>query len=394
MDQKIMDRIEEIVRELKPELKTLALNIHDNPELGHEEVKACRWQMDLLQKYGFTAQAGFCGIPTSYQAIYKGKKAGIKIGMLAEYDALPDLGHGCGHNLIAMVSVGSGIAMREFADLYGGEIQVIGTPAEETAGAKVEMAKRGAFDDFDVVMMAHPADTDAESFDTLALKSVKYEFFGRPAHAAGAPEEGRNALDAVINFFNMVNALRQQTKTDARIHGIITHGGSAVNVIPDYTEAIFNIRGNKMADVEPLYERVTACAEGAALGTGTTVKVSKVDEDFMDTRSNRTLSDLACDQMEILGHPMLRLGGMILPGSSDLGDVSYHCPAIQLGMSMGPAEDGKPYGPHTVEFAKQACTDGAMERCLDFVKGFTMTAVKLMTEPEHLKKIKAEFAAK
>ena len=391
MEKAMIERVKEIVNELTPELKELALKIHENPELGHAEYKACQWQLEILKKYGFDGSDHFCNIPTAYSAVYQGKKPGLKIAMLAEYDALPDLGHGCGHNLIAMVSVGSGIAMRSFVDEYGGEVHVIGTPAEETAGAKVEMARQGAFDQFDVVMMGHPAYTDAESFNTLAIKALKYEFFGQPAHASAAPEEGLNALDAMINFFNMVNALRQQTKTDARIHGIITNGGSAPNVIPDYTEAIFNIRANKMADAEVLCDRVNACAKGAALGTGTRVEISKVDEDFMDTRSNRYLSDLACDQMELLGHKMLRLGNIVMPGSSDLGDVSYRCPAIQLAMCMGPAEDGSLYGAHTKEFARQACSQVALDNCLDFVTGFTMTAIELMTNPAHMKQIKEEF---
>ena len=389
--EEIKARAEETVNEIAEELKELSLKIHDNPELGHEEVQACRWQMEILTKYGFEAEKNFCGIPTAYRAVYRGKKPGPKLAMLAEYDALPELGPGCGHNLIAMVSVGSGLAIRPFVDEFGGEIQVIGTPAEETAGAKVEMARQGAFDDFDAVMMGHPADTDAESVDTMALVSLKFEFFGRPAHAAGAPETGLNALDAVVSFYQMVSVLRQQTKPDARIHGIITKGGSAVNVIPDYTEAVYNIRSNRVADAWPLAERVKACAEAAALGTGTKVKISPVDEDFMDTYSNRALSDLACEQMELLGHKMMHFGRIVMPGSSDLGDVSYHCPAIQLGMNMGPSEDGKPYGAHTVEFARQACSQTALNRCLDFVKGFAMTAAKLLAEPEHLEKIRKEF---
>ena len=389
--KEIQNRAEKKVEMLAPELKELSLKIHENPELGKEEFKACRWQVELLKKYGFDAQYNFCGIPTAYHASYISGKPGPKLAFLAEYDALAGLGHGCGHNLIAMVSVGSGIASTEFADEFGGEIHVIGTPAEESAGAKVPMAKAGAFDDFDAVMMAHPASMDAESPDTMAIISLKFEFFGRPAHAAGAPENGRNALDAVVSFYQMVSALRQQTKPDARIHGIITKGGTAVNVIPDYTEAVYNIRSNRVADVKPLAERVRACAEAAALGTGTTVKISPADEDFMDTYSNRALSDLACEQMEILGRNMLRFGRIVMPGSSDLGDVSYRCPAIQLGMSMGPSEDGNPYEPHTVEFAKQACTQTALDSCMTFVKGFAMTAAKLLAEPEHLEKIKKEY---
>ena len=233
---KDQERVSKIIDALAPELKTLALNIHDNPELGLQEFKACAWQKELLVKYGFQIEDDFCNLETAYKAVYKGKKQGPKIAFLAEYDALPGLGHGCGHNLIAMVAVGCGIACREFADKYGAEIDVIGTPAEETAGTKVPMSAMGVFKDYDAVMMAHPAFANAESMNTIAMDAYKIEFFGKPAHAASAPHEGINALDAMINFFNLINAMRQETKPDARIHGIITDGGKAANIVPDFVE--------------------------------------------------------------------------------------------------------------------------------------------------------------
>ena len=187
MEQRILDKIDAVIQQAAPELKELALKLHANPELGNEEFKACQWQVELLRKYGFEAADHYCDIPTAYHAVYRGAKPGVKIAMLTEYDALAGLGHACGHNLIAMVGVGSGIAIRELVDEYGGEIHVIGCPAEETAGAKVPMAAKGAFDGFDVAMMAHPGHVDAESFNTLAIQARRYEFFGRPAHAAAAP---------------------------------------------------------------------------------------------------------------------------------------------------------------------------------------------------------------
>lgn len=391
MDNKDFERTKEIVADLAPELKKLALDIHDNPEMGRKEFQACKWQMDLLQKYGFETEGGFCDIETSYKAVYKGTKPGPKLAMLAEYDALPEIGHACGHNLIAMISVGAGIAIREFVDKYGGEIHVIGTPAEETQGAKVEMSQKGAFKEYDAAMMAHPFEENGSSINTMAVYARRFEFFGKTAHASAAPHEGINALDAMINFFNLVNALRQQTQPDARLHGVILNGGVAPNIIPDYTEALFYVRGNKVAYVEELLEKVIACAEGAAKGTGCTYKVSKAEEDFKDTDSNMVLSNLACDQYEKLGHKIYRMGNSVMPGSSDLGDVSYECPAIQLMCGMGPLEDGGHYGAHTVEFEKKACSPEALENGLEFVKAFTMTAVELLTDPSHLAAVKEEF---
>ena len=383
--------VEKIVGVYEPELRKLAMDIHDNPELGREEYKACKWQADLLKKYGFEVETGYCDIETAYHAVYKGSTPGPKIAMLAEYDALPELGHGCGHNLIAMISTGSGLAIKKIVETYGGEIHVIGTPAEETEGAKVAMSKKGVFKDFDVAMMAHPNATNGSAINTAAICARKVEFFGKPAHAAAAPYEGLNALDAVINFFNLVNALRQQVHSDVRIHGIIDNGGVAPNIIPDYTSAKFYVRANKMARVEETLERVKACAEGAAIGTDTTFKISKIEEDFKDTNTNFTLCELACQQYEKLGHEIRRFGKVTISGSSDLGDVSYECPAIQLMCGMGTNESEGLYSLHTATFEKHAGSQEALDNALEFIKAFTLTAQELLRNPEHLKKIKEEF---
>lgn len=386
------ERVSKIVDRLAPELRKLALDIHDNPELGLQEYKACAWQKELLGRYGFAIEENFCDIETSYKAVYKGRKPGSKIAFLAEYDALPELGHGCGHNLIAMVSVGCGIACREFADEYGAQIDVIGTPAEETAGTKVPMSAKGVFDGYDAVMMAHPAFANAESINTIAMDAYKIEFFGRPAHAAAAPHEGINALDAMINFFNLVNAMRQQTKPDARIHGIITDGGKAANVIPDYTAANFYIRANRVADVKKLAERVRNCAAGAALGTGCTYKMEYNEENFKDTCTNKALNNLAVDNIQpFLSEPIYRLGDIHAPGSSDLGDVSYEAPAIQVIFKIG--EYPNPMGGgHTPEMAAAAGSEYGINNGLNFVKGLVMTAIELMTKPETLAAVKEEFS--
>ena len=386
------ERVSKIVDRLAPELRKLALDIHDNPELGLQEYKACAWQKELLGRYGFAIEENFCDIETSYKAVYKGRKPGPKIAFLSEYDALPELGHGCGHNLIAMVSVGCGIACREFADEYGAQIDVIGTPAEETAGTKVPMSAKGVFDGYDAVMMAHPAFANAESINTIAMDAYKIEFFGRPAHAAAAPHEGINALDAMINFFNLVNAMRQQTKPDARIHGIITDGGKAANVIPDYTAANFYIRANRVADVKKLAERVRNCAAGAALGTGCTYKMEYNEENFKDTCTNKALNNLAVDNIQpFLSEPIYRLGDIHAPGSSDLGDVSYEAPAIQVIFKIG--EYPNPMGGgHTPEMAAAAGSEYGINNGLNFVKGLVMTAIELMTKPEALAAVKEEFS--
>lgn len=381
-------RIDEIVEGLSQELRDLTLAIHGNPELGLEEFAACALQVQMLKKYGFTIEEKYCGMDTAYKASYKSRKPGPKIAMLAEYDALPGLGHGCGHNLIAMIAVGSGIAMREFADMYGGEIHVFGTPAEEFIGGKVIMANAGAFDDMDVAMMSHPSHMDAESMNSLAIDAYKVSFHGKTAHAAAAPHEGVNALDAVINFFNMINALRQQTREDARIHGIITKGGEAPNIIPDYSEAVIETRAAKSDYLEVLCQKVLHCAEAAAIGTGCTVEIGEEGGKFLDINSNLTLSGINARQMKALGLDLLPPSPYPLPASSDLGDVSYRCPAIQNTFAIIDQAAG---GPHTAAFAEAAASDRAIERGLLFIKGFVLTAIELMTKPEELEMIQTEF---
>ncbi|MBK5254101.1 MAG: M20 family metallopeptidase [Peptostreptococcaceae bacterium] len=384
----MIERVDKSVDKLREELKDLAIEIHDNPELGLKEYKACALQVELLKKYGFEVDEKYLGIETAYRAKYKGAKKGPKIAMLAEYDALPKIGHACGHNLIAMVSVGAGIAMREYADEFGGEIYVFGTPAEETKGKKVEMTNKGAFDDIDVAMMAHPAYMNTESVRLLAIKSYSIEFFGKGAHSAASPEEGLNALDAMINFYNTVNALRQQTKPDARIHGIITDGGTAANIVPDYTKAVFNMRANEEEYLTELCEKIFNCAKGAALASGCKVEIKKADEHFKNVKHNKTLSELNVQQLEKLGLPVMKLGNMVFPGSSDIGDVSYAYPAIQGGFDI---TKNALCNVHTPEFAEYARSEYAIDNSMNIIKGFVLTAIELMTNPEKLKEIKEEF---
>ena len=387
-----MDRINQVNRifeEIGPEIKALGREIYENPELGLQEHKACALQCALLEKYGFEIERNFCGFETAYRACYKGRKPGPKIAMLADYEALPDLGHGCGHNLIAAISVGAGIGMREFADTLGGEIYVIGTPAEETVGTKAAMAKKGAFDRLDVAMMSHAGFLNCESLNTLAVKSVYFDFHGKAAHASGMPYDGLNALDAVINCFNLINALRQQTREDARIHGIITDGGKAPNIIPEHTQAFFFIRSEKIDYLDKLFEKVCDCARGAALGTGCRLEITMGDSNFSDTNSSKALTKLNTKNMELLGQKMIRATEKPLPGSSDMGNASYRCPVIQTLFDITHWQN---MAVHTREFAELSGSGYALEQALVFAKGHVLTAIDLMEEPAHLKAIGEEFA--
>lgn len=389
LTEKRLERIHKTFAVFENELKEMALKIHANPELGMEEYKACELQMNLLQKYGFEVKNNYCDIPTSYIACYKGGKSGPKIAMLAEYDALPGIGHGCGHNLIAMVACGAGIGMREFADELGGEIYVIGTPAEETVGAKAIIAESGGFDEMDVIMMSHPGYFNLESSNTLAIKSVYFDFYGKTAHASGMPQDGLNALDAVINTFVMINALRQQTLDDARIHGIITMGGEAPNVIPDHTQAYFFVRAEKNDYLDILFEKVCDCARAGAMGAGCRVEITKGEGEFCDTNSNKALSALNTKNMALVGEKMLPAPEKALAGSSDMGNASYRCPAIQ---TIYDVTHWVEVPAHTAEFTEHVKSEYALNQSVTCAKAHVLTAIDLMENPEYIKNIHTEFS--
>jgi len=248
------------------QLSELSLKIHSNPELGFQEVKAADWLTQYLEENGFSMERGICGLSTAFKASYgKGKPV---IAILAEYDALPDLGHACGHNLIATCAIGTGVASKPAIDQLGGSILVIGTPAEELYGGKVIMADQGAFNNLDIAMMVHPGTLDTATTRALACQTLEVEFLGKAAHAAARPEAGINALEAMLQSFAAINSLRQHIKPTARIHGIITHGGEAANVVPARSAGRFIVRAEDDIYLDELKQKVLNCFIGASTATG------------------------------------------------------------------------------------------------------------------------------
>ncbi|GAH88159.1 unnamed protein product, partial [marine sediment metagenome] len=233
-----------------------------HPELGFQESRASAWLTQYLEENGFSVERGICELPTAFRASYgEGKPA---IAILAEYDALPKMGHACGHNIIAASAVGAGIASKKAIDKFGGNILVIGTPAEELYGGKAIMAERGAFDHVDIAMIVHPGAHDAAAIQSLACQSVEVEFFGKAVHAASRPEKGINALEAMLQSFSAINSLRQHIKDKARIHGIITDGGEAANIVPAHSAGLFIVRAEDDSYLDELKQRVINCFAGAA----------------------------------------------------------------------------------------------------------------------------------
>ncbi|UKS29071.1 M20 family metallopeptidase [Paenibacillus sp. HWE-109] len=369
--------------------KAVSSFIGANPELGHEEFLASARLTEELNHHGFHIERGILDIPTSFLASYDSGKAGPVVAFLAEYDALPDLGHACGHHLICMMSIGAAIGLKSVLAETGGRIRVYGTPAEETKGAKVPMAAAGLFKDVDIALMAHPYYTYERSGESLAMDAIQYEFFGRSAHAAAQPYEGINALDAVLQLFNSVNALRQQTKSDARIHGIISEGGKAPNIIPDYAVAQFYVRSASRAYTNELVQKVLHCAEGAALQTGCTLKSSFYEYSYDELRTNETLSEVFNDQLLAMGIEPQAIEVGKDHGSLDLGNVSTQCPTIHPFVKVV----NEKHMLHTKEFRDLALQEPALNAMIFAAKVLANTAYEVLSTPELLQKIKAEFAS-
>ena len=382
----ILNKLENKFSEIFEDLKELNEYIYKNPELGRKEFKACEAHKNLLKKYGFEIEENYIGIPTAYLAKYSSGKKGIKIGYLAEYDALPEIGHGCGHNILGTTSIGAGILLKEYIDEFGGEVLIFGTPAEETFGAKVDMAEAGCFDDIDVAMISHPTGKNHEKSGTSqAMEALQFTFRGKTAHAAGDPYNGINALDGVIQFFNSINALRQQTKTSARIHGIISNGGEAANIIPDLAVANFYVREATTKDMLKLSERVKNCAKGAALATGTSLEIENYEYTFKHLVTNEKLSSIYTKNLELQGIKDIPISDPT--GSSDCGDVSHHCPTIHTYFPISKCE----LTGHSLEFAKATITEEAYKGMKEAIFALVMTGKDILENENLLKEIKDEF---
>ncbi|MFC0215014.1 M20 family metallopeptidase [Paenibacillus chartarius] len=368
--------------------KTISRFIGDNPELGHEEVLASGKLTAELESHGFRVERGPLDIPTAFIAEYDSGKPGPTIAYLAEYDALPELGHACGHHLICMMSVGAAVGLKSVIDATGGKIRVYGTPAEETKGAKVPMAAAGLFDDVDVAMMTHPFYTYERSGQSLAMDALQFEYTGKAAHAAASPHEGINALDAVLLLFNSINALRQQLESHVRIHGIITEGGKAANIIPDYAVAQFYVRSASRKHTDEVVRKVLRCAEGAALQTGCTLKTSNYEYSYDELNTNETLSEAFNRNLFALGVSPEQMETGKDHGSLDLGNVSLRCPAIHPYIRV---VDRKLLL-HTKEFRDAAMQDMALDGMILAAKTLAATGYDVLTDAGLLQEIKDEFA--
>jgi amidohydrolase len=366
---------------------SISHRIHANPELGYAEVAACAGLTETLEAYGFRVETGCAGMPTAFRA-RKGNGGGIRVAFLAEYDALPEIGHACGHNVIAAAALAAGIGLGAVISELGGEVNVIGTPAEETDGGKVLMVQRGVFQDVDAAMMVHPANQNYVITETLAMDAIEVEFFGKTAHAAVAPWNGLNALDALILTFNNINALRQQIKPDARIHGIITQGGVAPNIIPDHTVARFYIRAKQRSYLNDLVEQFKTCVRAAALATRTRVEMHPYENSFDDMINNLPLAGRVRDYMLAFGSaPFIHAPDHF--GSADMGNVSHVVPAVHVLVDI---TDGKDVSPHTHEFQVAAAEPYADTALLRAGKALALAGCDAIRDASFMQTVRADFS--
>ena len=313
-------------QELHEKLCEISDYIYKNPELGNQEYKAAEVITSFLKEHNFEIEKEFLGIKTAFRATYDSKKEGATIGYLCEYDALPEIGHGCGHNMIGSMSAGAGIILSKVLDEVGGKIIVYGTPAEETNGAKVIFAEEGVFDELDAAMMVHPGDKTLASGKSMALYPLQFTYKGKTAHAASCPHEGINALNAIIQLFNGIDALRQHVTPDVRMHGVITQGGVAANIVPDEATAQFYFRAGTKETLDDILEKVKNIAKGAALMTGATLEMSRYELPNDNLKTHENLSSAFMENLKALG--IEDIHGPKETGSSDIGNVSHKTATI------------------------------------------------------------------
>ena len=368
------ERIAIEARALHPRLIDISQDLHAHPELAFQEQRAAQVLTNELEEHGFEVERGVAGMDTAFIATYGSGEPVVAI--LAEYDALPKIGHACGHNLIAVWGVGGGIALKRALPDTGGTIKVIGCPAEEGGGGKVIMANAGIFNGLSAAMMMHPRDTTYIDRGSLAIVGFEVEFAGKSAHASSSPEQGVNALDALLQVFFSVAQLRQQFPPQTRIHGIITHGGDAANVIPDYTRAEFLVRANDQDYHEKLKQLFRDICNAAALATGCTLTLTE-GTGYKQRKSNPALIERFRDNLLAMGLDYETPNASTGVGSSDIGDVSQLVPTIHPYLQI--ADKGTPG--HTLAFAEASASARADDLTATGATLLAWTAADVLLNP-------------
>jgi amidohydrolase len=353
-------------------LLRLSREIHAHPELAFEERRASALLTAALREAGLTVEPGAYGLPTAFAAEF-GSERGPCVALLAEYDALPGIGHACGHNLIAASALGAALALAKLAPSLPGRVRLLGTPAEERGGGKELMAREGAFEGVDAALMMHPASLNLVSMPCIAMAEVEITYHGQAAHAAAMPERGVNALDALVLAYQGIAALRQHIRATERIHGIITDGGQAPNIVPERAAGRFYVRAANAQDLAPLKLRVEACFRAGSEATGAEAEIHWDPADYLDIHYNEPLASAFRSNAEQLGRvffPYDKLPASI-QGSTDMGNVSQRVPSIHPMLAAAPLHCTI----HNAEFAKWAGSEMGDAAAIDGAKALAMTAL-------------------
>ncbi|HET8984916.1 MAG TPA: M20 family metallopeptidase [Trueperaceae bacterium] len=385
----VQQRIDENLQREKAALLELSHRIHANPEIRFEEVKASGWLTHELESRGFTVERGVAGLPTAFRAVKRGKPGGPTIAVLCEYDALPGIGHACGHNVIATMGAGAGYALAPLMDEISGTLVVMGTPAEEGGGGKVIMLREGAFDGVDAAMMIHPFHVNQANMPTLASTKWDVTYHGIPAHAAMAPHLGVNALDAIRLALAGVDAMRQQLRQDVRLHTIITHGGDAANIIPERASMLSVARA---ADAGYLFDvlvpRMRAIFEGAALMTGARLEITDSSGAYLEMAVNRPLEDAFERHVTRRGRPFVTYDPNERTGSTDMGNVSQALPGLHGMLAIDDTAL-----PHTDAFREAALSARGDATVIDGASIMAGITAELFLDADLLATARAAFAA-
>jgi len=375
------------VDRLAPQLVQASHEIHAHPELNFAEHFAHDLLTGLLEQAGLAPTRHAYGVDTAFEA--RAGVGGADIAVLCEYDALPGIGHACGHNIIATAGLGAGLAAARVTARAGGSVRILGTPAEEGGGGKIAMARNGAFQGLDAAMMVHPADADLVKMDTIALQFLDVHFHGKAAHAAAAPHEGRNALDAAVLGYMNVAALRQHILPTERVHGIFTQGGDRANIVPAETAMSWIVRSPTIASLQPLKERVLTCLDAGARACGCTMSATWHRVTYADMIDNGPMVAAYVLNAARLGRIVAdpRATGTPVVGSTDMGNVSYLVPSIHPMIKVAPT--GVPI--HTQDFTHWAASPDGDQAILDGAKALAMTIVDLWCQPGLMDSAKAAF---
>lgn len=377
------------IEALRGELLELSHAIHAEPELALEEFKAAERLADAVDRHGIKTARGVFGLRTSFVAEF-GEK-GPNIAILSEYDALPGIGHACGHNIIATSGYGAAVALSKLGARLPGRVRYLGTPAEERFGGKEIMAREGAFAKADAAMMIHPSNLNLTTMPCIAIAEVEAVYHGRAAHASAMPYRGLNALDAVVSAYQSIAQLRQHIRNTERIHGIITEGGMAANIVPERASCRFYVRAADTAELAPLKARVQACFQAGALATGCRLELKWGACDYLDLKTNWPMADAYQKNAAVLGREFTPASSLPpgYAGSTDMGNVSHRVPSIHPMLAVAPPG----VIIHNPEFTRWAASEEGDRAVIDGAKSLAMTALDLMADAKLMDTARADFAA-